>query len=97
MLKFFFISLFFYCTQIFAHGFNADRVIIDKLPNGYYRIIIKYTNIEIGEYREAHADFKKYEEAQKLFNMLIKGADFFLGDITKSVHFHNPPEKNNPY
>lgn len=60
-------------------------------------MIIKYTHNEVGEYREAIVEFDSKEEAIKVFQDLAKGADFFLGDVKKSIHFHNPPQKNKPY
>jgi hypothetical protein len=83
------------CGQ--AHGFNANYVDIVKTFGRKYRVIIKYTHVEAGEYREAHIDFEKKEDAVKAFQDLAKGADFFLGDIKKSIHFHTPPEGNSPY
>lgn len=80
-----------------AHGFNANHVDIVKTFGRKYRVIIKYTHVEVGEYREAHIDFDKKEEAIKAFQDLAKGADFFLGDVKNSIHFHNPPETNSPY
>jgi hypothetical protein len=80
-----------------AHGFNANFVDIVKTFGGKYRVIIKYTHVELGEYREAFIDFEKKEEAIKAFEDLARGADFFLGDIKKSIHFHTPPEKQNPF
>lgn len=80
-----------------AHGFNANWVDIMRTPYGRYRVIIKYTHNEVGEYREAIAEFDDKDEAIKVFQDLAKGADFFLGDVKKSIHFHNPPLKNKPY
>lgn len=80
-----------------AHGFNANHVDIVKTFGRKYRVIIKYTHVEVGEYREAHIDFDKKEEAIKAFQDLAKGADFFLGDVKNSIHFHTPPESNSPY
>lgn len=80
-----------------AHGFNANFVDIVKTFGGKYRVIIKYTHVELGEYREAFIDFDKKADAIKAFEDLARGADFFLGDVKKSIHFHTPPEKQNPY
>jgi len=80
-----------------AHGFNANRIKITRLVTGKYRLIIKYTHVEIGEYREAHVDFDDKEEAARVYQQLVQGADFFLGDIRKTIHFHTPPQKNAPY
>ena len=84
-------------NTLIAHGFNANFVDIVKTFGGKYRVIIKYTHVEIGEYREAFIDFEKKEEAIKAFEDLARGADFFLGDVKKSIHFHTPPEKSNPF
>ncbi|MFZ9521685.1 MAG: hypothetical protein ACO3A4_14530 [Silvanigrellaceae bacterium] len=83
--------------KVLAHGFNANHVDIVKTFGRKYRVIIKYTHVELGEYREAHIDFDKKDEAIKAFQDLVKGADFFLGDIKNSIHFHNPPEQNQPF
>lgn len=83
--------------ETYAHGFNANWVHILRVDNGKYRVIIRYTHNEIGEYREAYVDFDKKEEAIKAYQDLAGGADFFLGDVKKSIHFHNPPQKNKPY
>ena len=80
-----------------AHGFNANHVHINRLPNGQYRVTINYSHVELGEYRQASVDFEKKEEAIKAYQDLALGADFFLGEIKKSIHFHNPPEKNKPF
>lgn len=101
MLKYILVTLMM--AQIFspqslkAHGFNANFVDIVKTFGGKYRVIIKYTHVEVGEYREAFIDFKNKEEAIKAFQDLARGADFFLGDIKNSIHFHNPPEKEKPF
>lgn len=79
-----------------AHGFNANFVQISRLLNGKFRVTIQYTHVEVGEYRQAHVDFDSKEEAIKTYQDLAQGADFFLGDLKKSIHFHNPPEKNKP-
>lgn len=81
----------------FAHGFNANRVQIMRLLNGTYRVVIQYTHVEVGEYREAHVDFEKKDEAIKAYQDLVQGADFFLGDMKKTIHFHTPPQKNKPF
>jgi hypothetical protein len=81
-----------------AHGFNADRVKILYVPaDRVYRVTIRYTHVEVGEYREAHIDFKKRLEALKVYWDLVNGADFFLGDAKDSVHFHETVQKNKPY
>lgn len=80
-----------------AHGFNANFVDIVKTFGGKYRVIIKYTHVELGEYREAHIDFENKDDAIKSFQDLARGADFFLGDTKKSIHFHTPPEQTKPF
>jgi hypothetical protein len=80
----------------FAHGFTADVVDIKRLMNGKYRVYISYTHLQIGEYREAHIDFKDKKEAIEAFRKLVAGAEFFLGDA-KGIHFHGQPESKDPF
>ena len=84
-------------TDAHAHGFNANRVRINRMPTGLYRVNIAYTHVEVGEYREAHVDFNDKAAAIAAYQQLAQGADFFLGDLKKSIHFHTPPQKNAPY
>ena len=99
MKVFLYISIFssLLPSSALAHGFNANTVEILRLSNGQYRVVIHYTHVELGEYRQAHIDFDKKEEAIKTYQDLAQGADFFLGDVKKSIHFHTPPEKNKPF
>lgn len=79
-----------------ADGFSANWVDIMILHNGKYRVIIKYTNLKIGEYREAYVDFESKKEAIEVFQKLALGADFYWGD-RHTIHFHDKPDKPNPY
>ncbi|KAB8039044.1 hypothetical protein GCL60_09320 [Silvanigrella paludirubra] len=79
-----------------ADGFTANWVDIMILHNGKYRVIIKYTNLKIGEYREAYVDFDSKKEAIEVFQKLALGADFYWGD-RKTIHFHDKVEKPKPY
>jgi len=89
-------TLSFWCINASATGFSANWVDIMILPNGKYRIIIKYTNLRVGEYREAYVDFESKKEAIEVFQKLALGADFYWGD-RKTIHFHPLPDKPNPY
>ena len=80
-----------------SHGFNANRVQINRMLNGIYRVTIQYTHVEMGEYRESHVDFVKKAEAIAAYQKLVQGADFHLGDVSKTIHFHNPVPKNTPF
>lgn len=80
-----------------SHGFNANYVDIVKTNGRKYRVIIKYTHIEVGEYREAFIDFDDKDAAIKAFQDLVRGADFFLGEVKNSIHFHSPPEQQKPF
>lgn len=80
-----------------SHGFNANRVQINRMLNGIYRVTIQYTHVELGEYRESHADFVKKADAIAAYQKLVQGADFHLGDVSKTIHFHNPVPKNTPF
>lgn len=83
-------------STAFAHGFTADTVDIKRLPSGKYRVFISYTHLQIGEYREAHIDFVEKKDAIQAFQKLVKGAEFFRGDA-KGIHFHEGPERKQPY
>jgi hypothetical protein len=89
-------SIFLNATSL-GHGFNANWVQISRQPDGKYRVEIKYTHVEAGEFREAHVDFSKKADAVDLYQKLAQGADFFLGDIKNNVHFHKPAEQNSPF
>jgi hypothetical protein len=80
-----------------AHGFNANKVDIAKTLNGKYVITVWYSHVEIGEYRQATLEFDKKKDALEAFKKLKNGADFFLGDAAKTIHFHNPNTTNRPY
>ena len=83
-------------TAAFAHGFTADAVDIKRLPDGKYRVIIHYTHLQIGEYREAHIDFKEKEKAIEAFRKLVEGAEFFRGPA-ETIHVHETPTGKVPY
>ncbi len=95
-----FISILFisipFNPKSYAEGFSANWVDIMILHNGKYRVIIKYTNVQIGEYREAYVDFESKKEAIEVFQKLALGADFYWGD-RKTIHFHKTPDKPKPY
>ncbi|WP_158998970.1 hypothetical protein [Pigmentibacter ruber] len=80
----------------YSGGFSANWVDIMILHNGKYRVIIKYTNLNIGEYREAYVDFESKKEAIEVFQKLALGADFYWGS-NKTIHFHETPDKLKPY
>lgn len=84
-------------SEALAHGFNANWVQITRTQQGRYRVIFRYTHVEVGEFREAHVDFDAKEDAIKVYQDLAQGADFFIGDVKKSIHFHKPPQRNAPY
>lgn len=80
----------------FSSGFTANWVDIQRLNNGKIRVIIKYTNLGIGEYREAFVDFDSKKEAIEVFQKLAKGATFYWGD-SKNIYFPKEADKANPY
>jgi len=73
-----------------AMGFTADRVQFEFWSDGTYRIFIRYINLEKLEYQEAWVFYTSKQEAQKVFNMLIKGVDFYFGPTSALVF--KPPE-----
>lgn len=90
------LSLFFYIQSAFTEGFSANWVDITRLNNGKYRVIIRYTNIQVGEYRESAVDFTSKKEAIEVFQKLAKGATFFWGD-SKKIYFSKEADKPKPY
>lgn len=86
----------FFSYPAYPGGFSANWVDIMILHNGKYRVIIKYTNLNIGEYREAYVDFVSKKEAIAVFQKLALGADFYWGN-SNTIHFHDTPDKLNPY
>lgn len=88
--------MLFYQGNVFAEGFTANWVDIVRLNNGQYRVLIKYSNVEVGEYREAFVDFTSKKDAIEIFQKLAKGATFFWGD-SKKIYFPKETEKLRPY
>jgi hypothetical protein len=80
-----------------ADGFNADNVKLSKEANGAFKITVWYTHLQIGERRQAHMDFTSLKEATDFYIKLRNGADFFLGDPKKGIHFHNQPIEKSPW
>lgn len=91
-----FVMFVYHINITYAGGFTANWVDIVRLNNGHYRVIIKYTNLNIVEYREAYVDFTSKKEAIDVFQKLAKGATFFWGD-SKKIYFPTEPEKPKPY
>lgn len=84
------------CGSPFPSSFTANWVDIMILHNGRFRVIIKYTNLRIGEYREAYVDFTSKKEAIEVFQKLALGAEFYWGD-RKTIHFRDTADKPKPY
>ncbi len=82
--------------MVYAEGFTANWVDIVRTNNGQYRVLIKYSNVEVGEYREAFVDFKSKKEAIDIFQKLARGATFYWGD-SKKIFFPKEVEKLRPY
>jgi YHS domain-containing protein len=72
---------------------------IKKEVNGKYRVIIRYTDLSIGEYRRAHIDYhaKDKLKAIKDFQALARGADFYFGSSPKAIRFQDKPSKLKPF
>jgi hypothetical protein len=99
MLKIFviFSFLFVFPQQVcYSQGFSANWLNIMRLNNGKYRVIVKYTHLRVGEYREAYIDFTSKKEAIDVFQKLVLGADFYWGP-GKSIHFHKQEDVAKPY
>jgi len=70
-----------------SQGFSANRVSIEHTLTGFYRVSIQYTHIKLGEYRVAVIDFKDKQEAIDIYQKLVSGASFYLGNAKKNVVF----------
>lgn len=90
------ISIIIYIEPANSEGFTANWVDIKHLNNGRFRVIIKYTNIQVGEYREAYVDFTSKKQAIEVFQKIATGATFFWGD-SKKIYFPKEAEKPRPY
>ncbi len=81
------IIFFVLLSPAYAHtGFTADKIFIHQLPSGNYLITIQYTNLDIGEFREAKVQFKLYDDAIIVYKKLVNGAQFYWGD-SKNIQF----------
>lgn len=74
-----------------AFAYSANKVWMEKLDGGMYRVSVQYTVPEIKEFREAHAIFEHRKDAQTLYWQLLRGADFSVGGPAQ-IHY-KPPKK----
>jgi hypothetical protein len=85
-------SLYFMMAH--AHGFTANYVNITFEPaSKKYRVEVEYTHIEVGEYRKAFAEFSDKKEALLVLEKIAKGAHFFIGNLSNTIHFHESEQK----
>ena len=91
-----FILLFLH-SSLFSY--TADWVDIKREITGKYRVIIRYTDLSVGEYRRAHIDYhaKDKLKAIKDFQDLARGADFYFGSSPKTIKFQDKPSKLKPF
>ncbi len=73
----------------FAH--TASKVWMELRANGRFRVWVTYTVPELKERREAFAEFSKKSDADAAFFDLVRGADFYQGDITKRQFLNAKP------
>jgi hypothetical protein len=70
-------------SSAFGEGFNANFVRIQRTLSGMYRVTIRYSHLEVGEYRESFVEYKTKKEAEGLYEKLKNGADFRQGNFNK--------------
>lgn len=91
MYKKIFCFLLFYIFILHSnlYSYTADWVDIKRQVNGKYRVIIRYTDLKVGEYRRAHIDFHSKDKlkAIKAFQDLARGSDFYFGSSDKTIRF----------
>jgi hypothetical protein len=76
-----------------AWSLSANKVWFQFLDTGRYRVSISYTVPALKEFREAHVEYDSKEEAEKVYWLLVKGADFYI-DHSNKVKFE--PVKTAP-
>ena len=89
----FIIILTGFWATAYGQSFSADWVDIHRLARGVYRITIRYTNLQLGEYREAYVDYRSKQKAIDVFTKLASGADFYWG-TDGAIAFAPQPDPN---
>lgn len=90
------ISLFVFMIPKTVLAYSANKVWIEALDDGRYRVAIQYTVPALKEFRLAHAIFNKKKDADAFCWQLIRGADFSVGGTDK-VWFTPPKSKAVPW
>lgn len=91
-----FISVSTLMVSDLASAYTANKVWVEKRPNGLIRVYVNYTVPALKEFREAYVEFWDSKKASTYYWDLIRGADFFLDDPNRRT-FQKEPAKPSPW
>ncbi|MBC7531430.1 MAG: hypothetical protein H7318_07615 [Oligoflexus sp.] len=77
-------------------AYSANKVWMEHLDDGRYRVGIQYTVPALKEFRLAHAIFNKKKDADLFYFQVLRGADFSVNGTDK-VWFTPPKTKPEPW
>ncbi|RZA17454.1 MAG: hypothetical protein EOP10_22745 [Proteobacteria bacterium] len=77
-------------------AYSANKVWLDDLDNGNFRVRVQYTVPALKEFREAQAIYKSKREAEVFYWHLIRGGEFATGGPAK-LWFLPPKSEPNPW
>lgn len=90
------LSLFVFMIPKTVLAYSANKVWMERLDDGRYRVGIQYTVPALKEFRLAHAIFNKKKEADMFYFQVLRGADFSVGG-TDRVWFTEPKREPKPW
>src|SRR6476661_8278507 len=64
-------------------AYSANKVWVERLDDGRYRVGIQYTVPALKEFRLAHAIFKRKKDADTFYFQVLRGADFSVNGSDK--------------
>ena len=74
-------------------AYSANKVWMDFLNDGRYRVAVQYTVPALKEFREAHAIFNQKKAAEKFYWQLVTGGEFAVNGSAQVVFI---PPKTEP-
>lgn len=77
-------------------AYSANKVWMERMDNGLYRVRVNYTVPALKEFREAHAIYKSKKEAEAYYWHLVRGGEFATGGEAK-IWFIPPKNEPNPW
>ncbi len=79
-----------------CQAYTANKVWFEFRPNGLFRIHVNYTIPDLKEFRDAYIEFKSRKKAEKFYWDVVRGADFYLNDPSKTS-FKTPVSAPEPW